>query len=322
MIYNYLVKILLPVFCTTFGLKSFLPYGMRKVQDNGFRSERIFPTRVFLGNGIANDYSWKEDQFDIDITIKVPKDTSSEAVEFRSYTHSVELRLSKTILLDGKRKFRNKINIDGTFWSISDGEDSHYRDVIVHLEKYKAPLDDLEVDEDWGGVYPDDDDEVLERVYDSPEELDVDEYCKSLGIDINNINMSMVDKSMFSSMNFSKNALESLQSDGLLKEFTVQSDGAHLEGEDYQRTGATPLEQESIKNIAIKEFTDKSYDTSTRKDPIDTLTVARLKDILRSQQLKVSGNKQELRDRLRFHVQSRMNNKENSEETNLTSLIK
>lgn len=39
-------------------------------------------------------------------------------------------------------------------------------------------------------------------------------------------------------------------------------------------------------------------------DPIETLTVARLKEILRSQGLKVSGNKKELQERLRSEVQT------------------
>jgi hypothetical protein len=39
-------------------------------------------------------------------------------------------------------------------------------------------------------------------------------------------------------------------------------------------------------------------------DPISTLTVARLRDILRERGLKVSGNKKELQDRLRAEVQS------------------
>jgi hypothetical protein len=41
-------------------------------------------------------------------------------------------------------------------------------------------------------------------------------------------------------------------------------------------------------------------------DPIDMLTVKRLKEILRAQGLKVSGSKQELKDRLRGHVGSMM----------------
>ena len=39
-------------------------------------------------------------------------------------------------------------------------------------------------------------------------------------------------------------------------------------------------------------------------DPIDLLTVRKLKEILKSQGLKVSGNKKELQDRLRAQVNS------------------
>jgi len=45
-------------------------------------------------------------------------------------------------------------------------------------------------------------------------------------------------------------------------------------------------------------------------DPIDLLTVKRLKEILKEQGLKVSGNKQVLRDRLRSAVNSKLNTEE------------
>jgi hypothetical protein len=38
------------------------------------------------------------------------------------------------------------------------------------------------------------------------------------------------------------------------------------------------------------------------KDPIDNLTVAKLKDVLRKEGLKVSGTKDELKERLKTHV--------------------
>jgi len=53
------------------------------------------------------------------------------------------------------------------------------------------------------------------------------------------------------------------------------------------------------------EKTDESNDASSiPQDPIDMLTVVRLKEILREQGLKTSGSKQILRDRLRSHVNS------------------
>jgi hypothetical protein len=42
-------------------------------------------------------------------------------------------------------------------------------------------------------------------------------------------------------------------------------------------------------------------------DPIETLTVTRLKEILKSRGLKVSGNKKELQERLRAEVNTMMN---------------
>ena len=55
------------------------------------------------------------------------------------------------------------------------------------------------------------------------------------------------------------------------------------------------VDNEKKVDSQIKEETDAA-------DPISGLTVARLKEILREQGLKVSGNKQELRDRLKSHV--------------------
>ena len=49
-------------------------------------------------------------------------------------------------------------------------------------------------------------------------------------------------------------------------------------------------------------------------DPIDLLTVKKLKEILRSQGLKVSGNKKELQDRLRQQVNSLLQGKQPQQE--------
>lgn len=77
-------------------------------------------------------------------------------------------------------------------------------------------------------------------------------------------------------------------------------------------TSANDEEMETNKDIMTSakiiqgsnEDTTESEDGKPAKDPIDMLTVARLKEILRAQGLKVSGTKQVLRDRLRNHVNS------------------
>ena len=78
------------------------------------------------------------------------------------------------------------------------------------------------------------------------------------------------------------------------------SDGGIIESE--------IVEQEISTAITVNEVDDeKKVDSQIMEetdadDPISSLTVARLKEILREQGLKVSGNKQELRDRLKSHV--------------------
>jgi hypothetical protein len=102
------------------------------------------------------------------------------------------------------------------------------RIVTVTIEtSVKTPKDDFEiVDYDWGGVYPDDEGEVQERKYEEPEELNIGEYAASLGVDIDNINMSMVDKTMFTSgLDLTKSTMEEITKAGYVQEVTEQSDG-------------------------------------------------------------------------------------------------
>ena len=64
--------------------------------------------------------------------------------------------------------------------------------------------------------------------------------------------------------------------------------------------------KEAEKNRKKKEL--KAKREKEAADPIDTLTVARLREILKSRGLKVSGNKKELQARLRAEVQSMLQN--------------
>jgi hypothetical protein len=159
------------------------------------------------GKGIARDYSWTEEAFELEVTVQVPKKTRAKDIIFKANSTSIQLLLqydngAKIILLDPARKLRGRVAVDGTYWMISDLETNtnddkdDNRQVTVTIEKrIRAPKDDFDViDYDWKGVYGEDEAEVTFREYDEAEKLDVRDYAASLGVDIDNINMSMVDK--------------------------------------------------------------------------------------------------------------------------------
>lgn len=349
-----------------FGKSSSVQFKNSKVVStpsflSGLIPKQVFCNRIynnivlFGGTGVTKDYCWTEEQFEIEITVTVPEGTKGSDIKFKSSPDSIDLKLSTkndqgeeedAVLLDGTRKMRGKLNMDGTFWSITDGEKNN-RLVTVTIEKYRSPQqNDMfgTSEDDWGGVYPDDEDEIIERKYKEAEEMDVREYAKSLGVDIDNLNMSLVDKTMFSVANMTKGTMDDLQKGGYVKEITKQGD---QEFEDKDGTvipfqspfgemiATDDLESGKVKipfiDDEIEDDESKDKDTklsSTSKmvdkkakqepkkeipsksvkeedvDPLDSLTVARLKEILREQNLKVSGTKQELRDRLRAHVNS------------------
>jgi len=151
-----------------------------------------------VGSGVATTYSWKEEQFEIELKVAVPARTSAKDIKFTCSSDSIHLVLlqnndtddKRILLLDGARKMRGKICVDGTFWSIDNNADE--REVTITIEKHFAPISsvggtqtyDTLTDFDWGGVYPNDEEEVTYRKYDEPEELDVREYAAKLGVDI------------------------------------------------------------------------------------------------------------------------------------------
>ena len=338
---------------------------------------------LYSGDGIAETYQWHEDAFELEVTVKVPKQTLAKDIIFKAKKNSIDLRLkskkgdddSEHILLDVERPLRGTVALDGTFWVITDPdktnnaaaeEDEPYREVTVTIEKeIRTPKDDFDViDYDWKGVYKNDEEEVSFRKYDEPEELNVREYAASLGVDIDNLNMSLVDKSMFTSgLNLTKSSLDSLRDSGLMKEVTQQHDGSEWEtsdegaqvpfssygraiSKDEAQSTATKSESDKEKSIPFldtdspwhsavpvdqrkKVAKEVAQNTTTatktskqmrdaeemRKqllqqrekdaiDPISTLTVTKLRDILRGRGLKVSGNKKELQERLRAEVNS------------------
>ncbi|KAL3785254.1 hypothetical protein HJC23_002709 [Cyclotella cryptica] len=392
--------------------------------------ERGLLHKLFGGTGTANNYSWKEEQFEIEVTIMVPPDTNAKDVKFKCSSNGIDLRLAgkegaveERILLDGKRTMRGKICVDGTFWSISDSDLSslpkqydasmpdstkRQRQINIVIEKHFVPTSsvggtltyDQLTDFDWGGLYPDDEAEVSFRKYEEAEELNVKEYAAKLGVDIDNLDMSKVDKTMFGAglrekdatassdaapasngfqLNVTQSTLDQLVKSGLAKEIVRQGDGTEYElgtfsdglerkvfsmlgndvsidelrdagvvsrerlpdmwqkgsvpveevpgfresDEPWRKAGDGIIEDEIVEENAVqsgaKAITDSGDESDlsssatsegdddhserASKDPIDQLTVTKLKDILRKEGLKVSGNKSELKERLREHVQ-------------------
>ncbi|KAL7507881.1 hypothetical protein ACHAXN_005212 [Cyclotella atomus] len=349
-------------------------------------------TCMYGGVGAATSYTWKEEQFEIELTLTVPPTTTAKDIKFKCSSTGIDLRLlgdSETILLDGNRKTRGKICVDGTFWSISDGprnkSGEKQREINVMIEKHFVPTStsggvstyDTTTDFDWGGIYPDDEAEVTSREYEVAHELNVREYAAKLGVDIDNIDMSKVDKTMFgaelretdavgvegkkkpgTNLNITQATLDQLVKFGLAKEVVRQGDGTEYEMDAYSSdlerkhfsvlgkdvsvdelrvagVVGTPIDEQSVSlNAGVDEQNaaasysavkkeaelirdDDSVDGQessasedddlvdpNAKDPIDKLTVQKLREVLRNAGLKVSGNKSELKQRLRDHVQS------------------
>ena len=332
------------------------------------------PSSLKSGYGITEDYTWKEEALEIELTVQVPPGTKGSDVHFKPGLTSIDLRVDTTdkegakkqvTLLDGSRKLRGRISLDGTYWVFSDRR----RSITVTLEKYFVHSnDDMQVlDYDWKGLYPADEEEVLERKYDEPEVLNVREYASSLGVDVDNINKTLVDETMFSSgLNLTERALGQLTDSGYLTEITKQADGTEYKtnpetgeaepfsfeddgqetrvklNKDQKRVNipfldtnspwsqAVPVSvdantnkttitdndqlRESLKQNLKREtaaLADEDDDADSNPpdplktiDPIEQLTVKRLKEILRNQGLKVSGSKSELQERLRDQVNS------------------
>lgn len=402
---------------------------------------------LFGGVGVANTYSWKEEQFEIEVTIPVPPKTSAKNVKFKCSSEGIDLRLNNEedggqILLDGTRKMRGKICVDGTFWSIADASSSAKidgeipREITITIEKHFVPAStvggqqtfDAVTDFDWGGVYPNDEEEVSHREYDEPEELDVREYAAKLGVDIDNLDMSKVDKTMFGAglsgennplegqdgqdattssnrandkkkglhFDIEQATLDQLTRSGLAKEIVQQGDGTEYSLDDetefsmlgkdilaeelreagivsgsrpigtnvpgvwqessvpveevpgYEQTydaaaadggiivsdivetevvaaeddssnddsdddTNTDLPESELKSASLdgeKKSEEEGKGKSNEIDPIDSLTVVRLKEILKANGLKQSGTKQILRDRLRNHVDTLLQQEE------------
>ena len=351
------------------------------------------------GTGITEDYTWKEEALELEITVQVPPGTTTRDVHFTPTRTSIDLRVTTnnnhaaannnttttTVLLSGDRKLRGRVSLDGTFWVFADRQ---RHAITVTIEKDLGATHQYDVlDYDWKGVYPDE--TPLYIHYDEPQVLNVKEYAASLGVDVDNINRSMVDETMFTSgLNLTHNTLDQLMQQGYLEEITQQADGTEYStnpetgelesttavnnkksriGRDptriqipfldttspwQQQRQSKPRQQQQPKQpqwasvpvdidpdtkspiitneqalqagLEQHQKQDQDATTTTKSstkqkktskkiasNPMQELTVQRLRDILQQQGLKVSGSKQELQDRLQNHVNSLLLKKNN-----------
>ena len=77
-----------------------------------------------------------------------------------------------------------------------------------------------------------------------------------------------------------------------------------------EETRTAGEEETTVNDPKKSDGNDKgSRESMKMQDPIDLLTVVKMKEILKKEGLKVSGNKTELQDRLKGHVKSVMEEK-------------
>eukprot|EP00978_Attheya_sp_CCMP212_P035217 scaffold151739_cov54-Attheya_sp.AAC.5 len=243
--------------------ESLLPSFVTEKRRRGSRTR----TALEGGYGRAPEYEWMESQFDIELSVMVPADTKSKDLMFRATSRTIELNLTTAEgtcieLLNSTRALKGPVLVDGTFWSFSDDDDVEegQRKVTVTIEKWMMqPKDEFEhVEYDWGGVYSmEGADEILEKRYDVPEELDVRDYANSLGVDMDNINMTMVDKEMFQkNVNMTRSTMDEMIKAGYVEEITRQADGQEFTtnedgfAEPFDRFGTSSDKPSSVSPVS------------------------------------------------------------------------
>lgn len=309
------------------------------------RKAKRTPLVLFDGCGVAETYCWKEDATEIEVSVKVPREIRARDLIFTPSLRSLDLRTKGgSILLDGERPLRGCVNLDGTFWVVEEPVPGElHRLVTVTIEKLgKTPKNDFEVvDFDWRGVFVNDTAEVIDREYNELEPLDVKEYAASMGVDVDNLDMSLVDKSMFSvtkgvsGANLTERCLDELYKSGLIQDSTRQADDTkYTTGNPdpasssipflpvdipspCQQKGSTAAVPSSVSKNGFVQH-DRVYSRASfaaekakhrvegkenpyakHSDPVEALTVKKLKEILKSQGLNTTGTKVDLQDRLR-----------------------
>jgi len=227
-----------------------------------FLPARAVPARgtaLWGGRGRTDSYAWTEDTFNIEISFPVPAGTASGDVAFAPHLERIGLSAAGAVLMDASRPLRGKVVLDETYWTLTDGPEAEgafaltdygtdgRRVLTVVLEKDNM-VGGIEVDEDWGGIFEDQNvagdnqfapteaDPVVE--YEEEDDaLDVDRYTRRLGVDPSKINEEDIDKSMYSGFEMQEDLLQNLQTGGFVKDVMDQT-------ESPEYVGDRPIEQD------------------------------------------------------------------------------
>jgi len=164
------------------------------------------------GTGSTEKYSWIEDEYEVEVQLVVPPETSGKDVEFEVHRESVYLKVKGTGEPLIKGKTRGIVGLDGSFWTMEDEEDKK----VIYLRLEKG-VDADEADNTWYGVI--EGEEQIEKDY-SDEDFDVKKYVEKMG----GINEDLVDKEMYTADKMDQSIMDKIQDPEKLKEMYQQWD--------------------------------------------------------------------------------------------------
>lgn len=138
----------------------------------------VRPPLTARGWGEIAQYSWNENDVELEVRLQVPKATRAADVEFKVTPRTICVKLSSEATPRIQGTLRGKITLDGTYWSIDSENDR--RIIVLRLEKKSGNMYDPE---EWMGVILDEIEAnaTLHYDIDSQEEFDVEEYIQSIG---------------------------------------------------------------------------------------------------------------------------------------------
>lgn len=158
------------------------------------QSKRIRGALFASGYGqVGNEYSWVENDWEVDITIPLEKDTRKDDILFKLTPTSIKIgQVGKASLLLGGR-LRGKVTLDGSYWQIEKENNTELPHLKILLEKQ-----DMEASNrwDWEGILMDDEEKITFKKYQPHEKMDVKQYTHDM-LGTESIDETLVDKSLF-----------------------------------------------------------------------------------------------------------------------------